>query len=33
MKRMILCFSFSPGEKTNLQEENKELYFINAITQ
>ena len=33
MKRMILCFSFSPGEKTDLQEESNELYFVNAITQ
>ena len=33
MKRMILCFFLSPGEKTNLQEENNELYFVNAITQ
>ena len=32
MKRMVLCFFFSPDEKTNLQEEKKELYFVNAIT-
>ena len=32
MKRMVLCFFSSPGEKTNLQEESKELYFVNAIT-
>ena len=33
MKRMILCFSFSPGEKTNLQEEDNELYFeLNTLT-
>ena len=31
MKRMVLCFFFSPDEKTNLQEEKKELCQCNYL--